>query len=418
MEGVKMKKWIAVSMWIVFGLFWAACRPSTTAVSEPVISEAEVENEVVIVPTETAVPTKLPTETPFPTEIPATATTAPTETATAQPPTATPTPWPRIAVEGLFSLHSTEPVVAHGEQGAVDSWLTDPGAVVYHDGLFHMFHNGLSGWPAKAGVFYSTSENGRDWRRMTTEPLFMLSDIDYVPYTGLITSALVDEDGHWSLYFYTIDGPNWPLLGGSIGRLTAPDPTGPWTAEEDFVLLPGNDGSWDQFAVREPSVMQTNDGYRMYYAGATKNRSMIGMATSEDGVSWTKFKDPSLDDPAFVESAPVLMSSGVQTNWDSSNVMQPRIQQSPDGWVLAYSAMRGLGNGGSRVHGFAISEDGVGDWVRSDSAVITRRLIPRSSDSWATAFVFQDGVYYYYFESNGQEGSNVYLATYEGLLTE
>ena len=418
MNGLKIKKWMAVIIWIMLVLFWVGCGPSPTAVSEPAASESVAENEVVVVPTETAVPTELPTEMPIPTKVPATATAAPTETATVIPPTATPTPLPRMTADGLFALHNTAPVVAHGEQGAVDSWLTDPGAVVYHDGLFHMFHNGLSGWPAKAGVFYSTSENGRDWTRMTTEPLFMLSDIEYVPYTGLVTSALVDEDGRWSLYFYTIDGSDWPLPGGSIGRLTAPEPTGPWLAEENFLLLPGSEGSWDGFAVREPSVVQTDDGYRMYYAGATQSRSMMGMATSEDGVSWTKYIDPSLIDPAFAESAPIFMGSGEQTSWDSSNVMQPRIQQSPDGWVMAYSAMRGLGNSSSRLHGFAISTDGVGDWIRSDSAVITRRLIPRSSDSWATAFVFQDGVYYYYFESNGQEGSNVYLATYEGLLTE
>lgn len=413
----RLKKLPVVVGWVLLGFLWVGCGTQETAVSEPdenvLIAENTVEE-----PTETAVPTTSPTETASPTAVPATVTIAPTETPTKIPPTTTPTPLPRIATSDLFSLYSTEPVVAHGEEGAVDSWLTDPGALFYHDGLFHMFHNGLSGWPAKAGVFYSVSESGRDWTRMTEEPLFMLSDIEYVSYTGLVTSGLVAEDGSWVLYFYTIDGPSWPLPGGAIGRLTAPEPTGPWTADEDFLLQPGGEGSWDDFAVREPSVVQTENGYRMYYAGVTQNQSMIGLATSEDGKSWVKFTDATLEDPAFAESAPILMGSREGGSWDAFNVMQPRVQKSSDGWVMAFSSMLALGNGGSRMHGFAISEDGVGGWMRSNEAVITRRLIPRSSDSWATAFLYQDGVYFYYFESNGQNGSNVYLATYEGTLSD
>jgi len=57
------------------------------------------------------------------------------------------------------------------------------------------------------------------------------------------------------------------------------------------VLEPGSKGSWDEVRVDTPSVVKTDDGYAMYYAGASADGViMIGMATSSDGITWKKIQ--------------------------------------------------------------------------------------------------------------------------------
>ena len=56
--------------------------------------------------------------------------------------TATPTPF--------FTVYGDQPIVPNGEPGTWDDRFTDPGAVIYHDGIFHMFRNGFRGFPAES----------------------------------------------------------------------------------------------------------------------------------------------------------------------------------------------------------------------------------------------------------------------------
>jgi predicted GH43/DUF377 family glycosyl hydrolase len=59
----------------------------------------------------------------------------------------------------------------------------------------------------------------------------------------------------------------------------------------------GSDGpdSWDAMGAIMPTVVKTDAGYFMYYAGTSTADYSIGVATSEDGLSWTKY----LDNPIF-----------------------------------------------------------------------------------------------------------------------
>jgi len=331
------------------------------------------------------------------------------------PPTATPEPQdPRLpTVE--FAAYSYEPVIHHSSTEAWNMTLAFPGAVVYRDGLFHLFLNELAWWPASVAVFYATSPDGMNWTRMSEEPIFTSDDLN-VPYTAFVSSVMVAEDGTWVLYYATVDnkGPWPPPLAGGIGRATAPGPTGPWTADDKLVLEPGEDGAWDAQGVRDACVLQTEEGYLMYFTGfSEKSFASIGMATSADGITWIKHEEP------------VLVPSSERGTWDQLNVREPRVQLTQDGWVMLYSSSNQIysKNAGSRLpaakDGFAVSVDGV-NWTRSDEVVISPSRVFEGGISWAKAFVYQDGVYYLLLGSGhlleGSADWNVYLATYEGSL--
>jgi predicted GH43/DUF377 family glycosyl hydrolase len=226
------------------------------------------------------------------------------------------------AADSLFTVKGDTPVLHHGAQGSWNETYTDPGAVLYADGQFHMFYNGFNGWPASVQIGYATSPNGSEWTKQGNDPVLKTSQVPYAKVAALASSALVAPDGTWVLYFYTWNTFSGLLNKGmgEIGRATAPKPTGPWTADPQPVLRPGPKGAWDELRVDAPSVIHTDQGYVMYYAGASSNGVvMIGQATSTDSVHWTKYKHPTASDPQFGESSPILRP-GTGDAWDAALV--------------------------------------------------------------------------------------------------
>ncbi|WP_420642809.1 hypothetical protein [Candidatus Leptofilum sp.] len=384
-------------------------------------------------PTETAeqVATAVPTNTLQPTEPPPTETPtntpAPTNTAVPLPtdtpePTATATPAPtatavpvidRFSLDDRFTIYGEEPAVPRGNKQ-----FTDPGAVVFHEGQFHMFHNTFTGWPASVDIAYSTSSDGISWTRVQEEPVLKSNAVPFAGVAALASSALVQEDGTWYLYFYTWDDRTWPKSEGSIGVATATNPLGPWTVVEEPILEAGDDGSWDETAVRSPSVIQTEDGFVMFYAGYGGSSSAIGRATSEDGLSWAKFDDPATEAEPFQSSDPIFSGSG--SGWDRSHVFQPHVQQTPDGWVMLYATATNVSNTPiHNRHGIAVSQDGQ-EWMRSDAPIfLPTQVNPRGNDIWYAEIAYAQGTYFVYVELGRGNNTEVFVATLaEPLLSE
>ena len=185
------------------------------------------------------------------------------------------------------------------------------------------------------------------------------------------SSSLVQVDGSWVLYFYSVGTPDHDAQGASwIGRATANNPFGPFIADAEPVLRPGSQGAWDSFSVNDPHVLQVDEGYWMYFDGAaddpeTGGFESIGLAFSEDGISWTKFDDPTTSEPAFAESDPIFGPSADEAAWDGERVQEPNVVQTDEGWVMFYVSDRGR-RLGRRVFGigYALSTDGI-HWERA-----------------------------------------------------
>ncbi|MEZ4671206.1 MAG: hypothetical protein R3E39_25145 [Anaerolineae bacterium] len=302
----------------------------------------------------------------------------------------------------LFQVVSSEPIVAHGSDW--DSRYTDPGAVVYHDGQFHMFRNGFKDWPASVEIGYVTSDDGVSWTKVGDEPIMMTKDVSYAKIAALASSVLVRDDGTWVMYFYTWNDRNGPFAKGAIGRATAPAPSGPWTPDIAPVLEAGEKGAWDELQVAVPSVVKTDDGYVMYYTGANKAQvGQMGRATSADGITWVK------------DDEPVFSATGNTGDFDSLAIYQPSVVKTENGWVMLY---KGISNRNYRSlpNGLALSEDGI-HWTRySDNPVLTVDIIAEGDGLWFTNLLYQDSTYYLFFELGINRQTNIYLATHKGAL--
>lgn len=299
--------------------------------------------------------------------------------------------------EGLrFTVDDQNPMVINGRAYAEwDGRHTVPGTVFYHDGQFHMFRAGYRGWPLPAGVGYMVSDDGLTWEEPQEAPVLPAEDMPFGDDIdlALLSSGLVDADGTWVLYFFI-----FPSAGSSgktsMVRATAPDPLGPWTMSADILLATGSEGEWDADNIGAPHVMLVDGEYRAYYFSGVG----IGMATSPDGITWTKYDDPSTTEAPYAESDPVFFASDNEDAWDYETVADPTVLITPDGWVMLYNSFQGMNPntwvGGERGYSLAISDDGI-NWERlqDEPMWMNQRDMNIPRDSWYGQLAYHDDVY-------------------------
>lgn len=353
-------------------------------------------------PTETPEPKPTDTPEPLPTETP-----EPTATHTPMPsPTAVPVETfnTSAGIADRLTLFS-ETAVINREQG---NRYLNGGAVIFHEGQFHLFSNFFNSWPGATTTYYYTSPDGQEWTRIQEEPLFTVEDVPLEGTGALILTGLVQPDGTWVLYYHTFTNSS---TSGMIGRLTAPDPTGPWTFDETAVLEPGGEGEWDELRVMRVNVLANaaGDGYVMYYAGVNSDQeSRIGLAFSADGIVWEKYDDPQTTASPYAESDPILEP---QLDWEGTRLGRPEVVQTADGWVMLYEGGRGSQTG------IALSEDGTAFRRYENNPILTRDNMVEGFPFFQGAFYHQDDTYFYLIEAgNGSIGTDIFLYTLEGLL--
>lgn len=288
------------------------------------------------------------------------------------------------AQEDIFTLQSETPSIMHtastrdNRSYEYHEQYTDPGAVLYHEGQFHMFRNGFNGWPATVWIHYMTSEDGINWTQPSQEPVLHTEDVPFAEVAALASSVVVADDGTWLMYFYVV---NRPGVAGSIGRATASSPDGVWTVDPDPVLV--GEADWEVNGVGAPQVLKTEEGYLMYYsAGDAELVSRIGMATSTDGIHWEKS-----------EANPILEPT---EEWEGNTVHQPRVVETENGYLMAYRAWTGQ-RGGMSI-GLATSEDGLNWTHASSNPYISMANLPNFRGFWYTALEEVDGTLYLYLE--------------------
>lgn len=169
--------------------------------------------------------------------------------------------------------------------------------------------------------------------------------------------------------WYTGAGSDWQkriLLAESHDGVT-------WTRRQAPALDVGAPGSWDAWAVDTPEVVRTPVGWHLYYFGQRDSSviegSAIGLATSSDGVTFTR-----------LGGAPVL-SPGPPGSWDERWVESPAVDRDPVSgrWVMLYSGINAAWQVGL---GVATSVDGV-TWQKDPSnPVLAPSVGPAWDDYW------------------------------------
>ncbi len=294
-------------------------------------------------------------------------------------------PSPTAVPAALFTF-GKEAVVTTGISGTTELYV-NPGAVIEADGVLHMFANTFSTWPGHMTVPHLTSTDGIAWT-LDKDAKALDSDSFKLADPGIdVSTGYLADDGTWVLYYSTISATN-PWV---VGRATAKSPKGPWAIGQVPVLEAGPAGSFDAGGIQWPWVVKVGDRWAMYYAGfpdVQSRQGAIGVAFSDDGITWTR------------QAEPVLTAT---EPWEFGALDRARVVQTPSGLVMLYSGLD------LNARGLATSTDGL-TWTKVPGPNVVSKAYPFPGSAWDSALLYRDGQLEYFLEI-GPKTTSVFRAT-------
>jgi predicted GH43/DUF377 family glycosyl hydrolase len=204
-----------------------------------------------------------------------------------------------------------------------------------------------------------------------------------------------------------------------IGYATSSDGID-WTRQNDGnpVLNLGAPGEWDDAYVGHVSVIRDGSLLKMWYRGSRFPGGLdgsIGLATSTDGISWTKYDDPLTTDPPYAESDPVLVPT--PGTWDAQIVYHPNVILNNSTYEMWYVAM---GNITGQNVGYATSADGI-NWDKDSSNPVMTIGSGGSFDNFrllTPCVIFENNIYkMWYTGSNNATWRIGFAATDSSAVT-
>jgi len=231
-----------------------------------------------------------------------------------------------------------EPVISHDDSSDV----LNP-SVVQFQGAYWNFYSEFDGQTHTWHTAAATSSDGIAWMKLGRVLSPQAAEGSYIAANG---SALVVGDE--ILYWYEAGYPLHISLARSRDGKN-------WTRQAELVVALGPRGSFDEKAVADPYVIQTRNGFYMFYLGQDRaRRQSLGIARSTDGVTWEKLRTNPILEP------------GAPGTFDENGLGEPAVWTSGGQWWMLYT---GRDKREQRRLGMARSADGV-HWERLPNVVL------------------------------------------------
>ncbi len=243
-----------------------------------------------------------------------------------------------------WSKHPNNPVFDVGVAGRWDDqWVYDP-CVIHISTMYYMFYTGNSS-NSQARIGFATSPDGLTWTRYSSTPALTVGQEGSWDSVVVRNPTIVKDGGLYKMWYSGRDANNKNRVGYAVSSDLIV-----WIKDtHNPVLDMGASGEWDDAQIREPTVVKVGSTYYMWYVGKKLNGGQaIGMATSADGIAWTKYAN----NPVF-EPSP-------GGSWDYS-IYSPHVIYDGNLYHLRYS---GANYGGTAWEvGYATSPDGI-QWTQ------------------------------------------------------
>jgi signal transduction histidine kinase/DNA-binding response OmpR family regulator/predicted GH43/DUF377 family glycosyl hydrolase len=176
------------------------------------------------------------------------------------------------------------------ESGSKGEWdeNTFDHAILFENNEYHMWYLGWSTvQQARARLGFATSPDGIHWEKHPGNPLEF--DVDGFDWAAKFWTFNVIRKDSLYLMWYTAETHD-PYSGFKIGFAWSADGL-TWNSHPEPVLNPGLGDAWDGYGVTNPNVIFDGKIYHMWYSGFPNRIPKIisvGYATSTDGIHWTK----------------------------------------------------------------------------------------------------------------------------------
>lgn len=193
-------------------------------------------------------------------------------------------------------------------------------------------------------IGFATSQDGIIWEELA-EPVLTIGSGEDFDAQDLKAISVLHDDMEYKMYYTATNSEGIPRL----GLATSPDGI-TWTKyAQNPILELGQPGSWNETRAHNASVIKRDDTYYMWFSGRGESGvTGFGLAYSQDGISWVE-----------EESNPVFLTDP-EITWESTYPTFPAVVEREDGSLLmAYMGFDGL----YRQIGIAYSPDGI-QWTR------------------------------------------------------
>ena len=209
-----------------------------------------------------------------------------------------------------------EPVAEYEQKG-----VAAPAALV-HEGRVHLFYQ-TYGNKEKDALCHAVSEDGLRFERNASNPIFAPTG-DWT--VGRAIDAEVFLEGDTAFLYAATRDPD--MKQQMLVVATAPIDEGfnrdSWTQRCDAPIIKP-ELPWETNCIEAPSVLKRNGRFLMFYAGGYNNDpQQIGVAVSEDGISWERLSE----EP--------LLPNGPAGSWNHSESGHPGVFVDEDGttWLF------------------------------------------------------------------------------------
>ncbi len=252
-------------------------------------------------------------------------------------------------------------------------------------------------------IHYAWSLDGVSWTKHSNNPVLDVSGNGQWDGQWLDTPEILWDGIEFKMYYY---GDSTYFQGQSntaIGLATSPDGIN-WTRQAK-VLEKGNLGEWDGKFIESPALYYDFKSglYAMLYTGAdTVGFAQIGLALSMDGYNFIKY----LDYP--------VISVGNYPSWNDIASATPSLIET-DGIIEMWYCGISHDNGqydSARV-GYAVTLNGI-NWIQFPANPILTDTKNKNSSFWAIDVVFDstNNVYKMYYEDFWLNDANaIFYAT-------
>jgi predicted GH43/DUF377 family glycosyl hydrolase len=194
--------------------------------------------------------------------------------------------------------------------------LCAPGAWV-RDGKVHLFSQTYGNGP-KDAICHAVSSDGIHFERDASNPVFRPSG---AWNNGRAIDAEVFPVGDQLMLYFATRDPAGKVqkIGVATAALNSDYSKSAWKqASDDSILQP--ELPWERDCIEAPTICLRDGTLYMFYAGGYNNDpQQIGVATSKDGLKWTRLSEQP------------LLANGAPGEWNSSESGHPGIFADADG---------------------------------------------------------------------------------------
>lgn len=214
-------------------------------------------------------------------------------------------------------------VLDTGDAGSWDSRATSAPSVLYDGTSFRMWYVGVGESASVYGMIgYATSSDGMHWSKYAGNPIMIPGGNGGWDNYNIGSNKVLFNGTHYLMWYEAQPGRDTPVR---TGIATSVDGVS-WAKYSNNPVLVAGPAQWDNRHTGVGSVLWNGSHFLMWYNGQdwSTSTTRIGLATSLDGFSWTKYAQN-----------PVL-ETGSPGSWDARHVYYPSVIQTGNSLLMFY----------------------------------------------------------------------------------